>query len=539
MTRRGDHRAAAWDSATAVVAASSRDGLPPGAAAVTIAFDLPVAASGHEADVVMPGAPAATAYNIAALRVTSDRLVLLAPEARLPLPTDALAEAPVVALGPAGPPLGRTARDVGRLARRTSQVHGVVVDRSLFVSVGGLDETLANAGEELPVAFADLVLRLTERGVRVRLQPLCAPGEGGGEAGLAAGWLLRKVGARRRRATALVAAIDVAAHSALPAALKRLGVPIDRELKGHALPGLVAGLRAAAPDGRDPEPAELPVKTRAALREAGVVQLIRVPAGSGPRRVELDAVNRDGLACLRVRIDHVALPGQGGTLRAREHWRRLGAWQGSWTPSLLAIEAHGEGLVTVESLHLPIAGAHPTLAFTEAARFLTERRREQGPPVNVDDDRLRGLTRVARELGGEALGRHVDPAVERLASCPALPEHGALQPRHVLICPGRTLLAGWERFVAAGLPGSDAVALGVAALGPEVDAVDALATRATLPMLEPLWTEIAELRLADRADDVILLGLLTLAAAEHAAAAALVPNTPQLQRAALDAWVSR
>jgi hypothetical protein len=195
-------------------------------------------------------------------------------------------------------------------------------------------------------------------------------------------------------------------------------------------------------------------------------------------------------------------------------------------------------LIAVESLHRAIAGHHDAHAFGEAARFLAGRR-DHCRRASIDDARLRALAGAARELGGEELGCLAGEAVARLAAAPGLPEHGSLRTRNVLLCPGRTVLTGWERFAAAGPPGADALALGIDALPPGADAAGALTTRATVPELEPFWEEIADLGLTELADDVILLGLVALAEAEREAAAQLEPTRTAAHRITLEAWLGR
>lgn len=474
--------------------------------------------------VLGPAAPAALAYTLAALAARSPRLLLLGPLAD-GRAIGALAEHAVpFALGPAGNPLRPGVNGLRRLARHAGRVLGIGIEREALLAGGGLDEALGATSGDLCVAFADLLHRQLVAGRAVdlvRMAPPQAAWRAREEAGVAAGRLLRAARGRMPNPTLVLVGADLAAQAALPAALKRRGITVRRELTGHDLGGLATGWAGRLPAPRSPTLAELPAPIAAALRERAIVALRPDAAPRGARQLAYAAVDRDGLARLAVRLDH-APPARARERRAAcEAWRRSGGWRADWMPELLAVATAGRTLVTVESLHRPVAAATTSVRFAEAVRWLRARRQHAvGRELAAATVPAGELTAAGRQLGGDQLATRLAGAVEALGRAPALPEHGGLHPDVVVVAPGRTVLQGWERFTEAGLPGVDALRLGIALLelegGP--GAVER-ALRAALhggggPALAPFAEEFAELGLGDHGCDLVLLALTALAQAE-------------------------
>jgi len=474
--------------------------------------------------VLGPAAPAALAYTLAALAARSPRLLLLGPLA------DGRAVGPLAerarpfALGPAGRPLGPGVHGLRRLARHAGRVLGIGIEREALLAAGGLDEALGATSGDLCVAFADVLHRQLVAGSAIDLVPM-APAQAAwrarDEAGVAAGRLLRAARGRAPSPTLALVGADLAARSALPAALKRGAITVRRDLTGHDLGGLATGWSGRVPAPRAPMLAELPAPVATTLRERAIVALQPDAAPRGARRLAYAAVDRDGVARFAVRLDHAPPSGARERLAACEAWRRRGGWRADWTPELLAVATAGRTLVTVESLHRPVAAATTSVRFAEAVRWLRARRQHAvGRELAAATVPAHELTAAGRQLGGDHLARRLAAAVDALGRAPALPEHGGLHPDVVVVAPGRTVLQGWERFTEAGLPGVDALRLGIALLelegGP--GAVER-ALRAALhggggPALVPFAEEFAELGLADHGRDLVLLALTALAQAE-------------------------
>jgi hypothetical protein len=114
----------------------------------------------------------------------------------------------------------------------------------------------------------------------------------------------------------------------------------------------------------------------------------------------------------------------------------------------------------------------------------------------------------------------------------------------VVVAPGRTVLLGWEHFDETGLPGFDALRLGLDTGAAKVgeSAADAAVARLlrgeAVPYTLPFLEELTAVGIADRAADVALLTLAELAGRERDRERVLDPFPGERYRRLLRAALS-